>query len=90
MQWVIQFKLLKFDEGWSNCQPVLLPQGAAYAAKTDSARLWVVVELEPSVVQTLQFELKAPAIVGVSVPENLVFVPPVEKLPTVLAGVQVF
>ncbi len=88
MQYVMMFKCLKFDDNWSNLQPVQLPQGAAYTAGKEGAGLRVVVEFEPGKVQTYTFKVPPNEIVGVSVPENLVFIPKIKTAPDVSLGVQ--
>jgi hypothetical protein len=73
-QYVLQFKFLRFVGGWANGAPVSLPQGLAYTAQGHST-LVVVVHVEPDKFKTLTFGVAEGRVVGVSVPENLVFIP---------------
>ncbi len=87
-QYVIQFKFLRFLGDWGVPAPVQAPQGVVYTAGEKSVLL-VTVLLEPNQLETFSFEVPMHEKVGVSVPENLVFLPKVNT-PTKLSSLDIF
>jgi hypothetical protein len=77
-QYVLQFKCLRFKGSWSDPTPVQAPQGIIYTA-IENCTLMVVVHQEPDKFLTLSFKVPGKGMVGVSIPENLVFLPKVDQ-----------
>lgn len=80
-QYVMVYKVLKFKGDWSIGPYGTHEHGVLYSPKEGTETLLVYTETETGTIHEFSFPIKAKQLVGVSLSENIVFIPETTDLP---------